>query len=404
MSTLALSKRASATPASPIRKLVPYAQEAKAQGVKVLHLNIGEPDLASPPEFFEGLKSFTQSLLPYELSAGSEQLKSAWSEYTNKSLGVSTRPENFMITTGGSEALLFTFMALTDPGDEALVFEPTYANYLGFASMAGIKLVPVGCRIEDNFRLPPIEHVRAKIGPKTKAIIICSPNNPTGALYSTEEIKALLELCEERNIFLVSDEAYREYVYDGKKFSSALQLGQNNPRLIVIDSMSKRFSLCGARLGAIVSANTELLATSLKFGQARLCSPTLEQFASAYLLKHVSSSYVPNIIAEFEARRNVLWQELNRIPGVVCPKPAGAFFCIAKLPVADADEFAKYMLQTFRYKGQTTFVAPASGFYVTPGLGKSEVRIAYVIKQAELKTAVEILAHGLLAYQELAAA
>ncbi len=398
MTLPALSIRGETVPASPIRKLVPHAVEAKAKGVKVFQLNIGEPDIASPQEFFDGIRAFKEPLLAYEQSAGNPDLKTSWSDYANKTLNLETRPDNFMITTGGSEGLLFSIMALTDPGDEVLVIEPTYANYLGFASMAGIKLVAVTSRIEDSFALPATKEIAAKINNKTRAIILCNPSNPSGALCSEIQVKQLIELCNERSLFLIVDEAYRDYAYDGRKPFSALQIDFHNPRLLVIDTLSKRFSLCGARLGAIISSNRVLLASALKFGQARLCSPTLEQFASNYMLRRVSEQYVNNIHSEFEHRRNVIVEALSAIDGVLCPKPAGAFFCLARLPVKNAEDFAKFMLTTFRHEGQTTFLAPANGFYVTPGLGQSEVRIAYVLNSGDLEKAIEILGLGLQAY------
>ena len=399
MAPVSISKRSARTPASPIRKLTPLARDAKARGTKVYQLNIGQPDIASPQEFFAGLSLYRDSVVAYDPSDGRGELREAWSSYMNKSLGLHTVPENFLITTGGSEALIFSFLVCCDPGDEILVFDPTYANYISFAVNADVKLVPVPSDIENNFALPPVERILSRITDKTKAILLCNPNNPTGTVYSPEEIQFLLDLCAEENLFLIVDETYREFVYDGKKPHSVLHNDPENDRVVIVDSLSKRFSLCGARIGAIISTNQMVIAAGLKFAQARLASPTIDQFAAAHMLRTISPKFIENVRVEYGTRRDALFAAVSQLPGVTLQKPQGAFYAVARLPLRDAEDFARFMLADFSHKGATTFVAPAAGFYLTPNRGQNEVRVAYVLNCEEIRAAVEILGQGLLVYQ-----
>lgn len=396
--TLSLSHRARQTPPSPIRRLAHLAHAAKSRGTHVYHLNIGQPDIKTPEEFFTGVKSFNDPVLAYEPSAGNEALRQAWSRYMNRTLQLKTAPEHFLITTGASEALIFVFMSCCDPGDEIIIFDPTYANYIGFATIAGVTLRPVACMMKDNFRLPTRAAIEAMISPRTKAILLCSPNNPTGTVYSRAEQQMLLDLCNSRDIFFIVDETYREFVYDAAAPLSVLHLEPKNPRVIVIDSLSKRFSLCGARIGCLITTNAEMLAVTSNIAQARLASPTLDQFASAYMLDHISDSYVVDIRREYQTRRNTIYSALCAVPGVEVHKPEGAFYAIVKLPVRNAEEFASFMLAEFSHQGRTTFVAPAAGFYMEPGGGLEKVRIAYVLNQEAIVQAVAVLAEGLRAF------
>ncbi len=392
------SNRAQNTPPSPIRKLTPYAQKAKALGKKVYHLNIGQPDIKSPKEFLEGIKLFDQEIVEYENSLGNEKLREAWINYFNKNLNLNFTTQNIQITTSCSESLMFAFIATCDAGDEILVFDPTYANYNGFAYMSDVKLIPVSTKIEQNFALPSIQDIEAKISPKTKAILYCSPNNPTGTVFSQEELKKLLAVCNKYNLFLIADETYREFVYDGQQPFSIFQLDPNDPKIIVVDSLSKRFSLCGARIGCIISKNQALLDLILRFAQARLASPTIEQFAATHMLKHISDDFIIAVRKEYELRRNTLYQELNKIPNITALKPQGAFYTLVKLPIPDAEHFATWLLDEFSFNNATVFVAPANGFYIEPNHRKNEIRIAYVLNSNEINKAIEILERGLEKY------
>jgi len=400
MVDIQLSQRARLTPPSPIRRLSHLATDAKAKGTKVYHLNIGQPDIQTPVQFMEGLQKYKDKVLAYEGSAGNEDLRKAWADYMNRTLGLAVPPSELLITTGASEALIFAFMVSCDPGDEIIIFDPTYANYIGFASIAGVKLVPVPCMMDNNFALPSREIIESKISARTKAILLCSPNNPTGTVYSKAELEMLLELCNSRNIFCMVDETYREFVYDSAKPLSVLHLQPRNERIIVIDSLSKRFSLCGARIGSIITCNSEVLKMCLNLAQARLASPTLDQFASAYMLSNIPSDFVNAAISEYERRRNVLYESLSKIKDVVVHKPQGAFYAIARLPVEKAEDFASFLLKDFSHEGATTFVAPASGFYMQNGRGLNKIRIAYVLNCEAIQKAVAILAAGLDAYKK----
>jgi aspartate aminotransferase len=396
-----LSQRARLTPPSPIRRLAHLSTQAKANGTKVYHLNIGQPDIETPKEFLDGIKNYSEKVLAYEGSAGNEQLRKAWSNYMNASLGLSTEPAQFLITTGASEALIFVFMICCDPGDEIIIFDPTYANYIGFAAIAGVRLVPVPCTMDSNFSLPSRFEIEKRITSRTKAILLCSPNNPTGTVYSRDELQMIVNLCNEKNIFCVVDETYREFVYGDRQPLSVLHLDPRNDKIIVVDSLSKRFSLCGGRLGCLLTSNKEVLQMSLNLAQARLSSPTIEQIAAAQMLNSISSDFLGKAIKEYEKRRDTLYDGLKAINGVNVHKPEGAFYAIAKLPIENAEDFASYMLRDFSYNGATTFVAPAAGFYMEGGRGMSKIRIAYVLNSEDIKKAISILEAGLTKYKSI---
>lgn len=383
-------------PASPIRKLVPYAEAAKKRGVEVIHLNIGQPDIKTPDVALEAVRKAPLEVLEYSRSEGNESYRIKLAEYYGKHQ-IHVDPSEILITTGGSEALSFIMGCIADPGDEVIIPEPFYANYNGFATANGVKVVPVASGIEDNFALPPIEAFENYISPRTRAILLCNPGNPTGYLYSKEEIEKLAGLVTKHDLFLVADEVYREFAYDGKKHHSILREPGLEPYAIVVDSVSKRYSMCGARIGCIVSRNKELIQTALKFAQARLSPPTLAQIASEAALD-TPEEYFEEVIREYTSRRDLLLKELSRIDGIRIAHPQGAFYCMVELPVEDADHFAQWLLEEFQWDGATVMVAPAAGFYATPGLGKREVRIAYVLEQDLLKKAVQILGRALQQY------
>lgn len=399
MLPIQISKRARLTPPSPIRRLVHLSRAAHERGIEVFHLNIGQPDIPTPLEFFEGLRQYKDAIVSYEASEGNALLRRTWADYMNRTIGLSVRPDQFLITTGASEALIFTFMITCDPGDEVLIFDPTYANYIGFAAISGVDLVSLITKIEDEFTLPSSQEIEAKMTSRTRAILLCSPNNPTGNVYNRQELQALIDLCNKHNVFLVVDETYREFVYDGREALSVLHLEPENERLIVIDSLSKRFSLCGARVGALITPNRRVLEKGLSLAQARLSVSSIEQFAAAHMLQQMTTDYVQSIRDEYQSRRDVLAEELGKIPGVITYKPAGAFYTVARLPVPDADDFARFMLSEFSHEGKTVFVAPASGFYMSNERGGNKIRIACVLKKEDLRVAVRLLAIGLKAYQ-----
>jgi aspartate aminotransferase len=398
MSQLRISNRARITPPSPIRKLAHLATKAKKSGTHVYHLNIGQPDIESPKEFFDGLDRFKQKVVAYEQSQGYEHLCIAWSNYINRTLQLSTLPEHFLITVGASEALVFLFETCCDPGDEVIIFDPTYANYLGFASIAGVNLVPVLSNMDNDFALPERDKIERSITNHTRAILLCNPNNPTGTVYTREDLQFLFDLCEEHNIFLLVDETYREFVYDDLEPLSILHLVPNSERVIVVDSLSKRFSLCGARIGCLITTNEQVLAATLKIAQARLAAPTIDQFAASYMLEHVPDSYLEQVRNEFLLRRNALYYALKQIPDVLIHKPKGAFYSVVQLPVKNAEDFAAFMLDKFSYKQRTTFIAPAAGFYMHDAQGIQEARFAYVLQKSEIEGAIEVLAAGLEQY------
>ncbi len=391
-----ISKKGTLMPESPIRKLVPYAETAKKNGINVYHLNIGQPDINTPKIALDAVKNNTIKVLAYSRSEGSEVYRTKIAKYYKKH-DIHVNHDEIIVTTGGSEALLFTLGSITDVGDEVIIPEPFYANYNGFATASGIKVVPVISSIDEAFALPPIEEFEALITPKTKAILVCNPGNPTGYLYTREEIKKLKTLALKHDLFLVADEVYREFVYDGLTHHSIMQETGLEQHAIMVDSVSKRYSMCGARIGCIVSKNKEVMATALKFAQARLSPPTYAQIASEAALD-TPESYFTEVNEEYKERRNVLVRELKKIPGVKVSSPKGAFYCVAELPVADTDVFAQWLLEKFNDKGETVMVAPASGFYSTKGAGKNQVRIAYVLKQEKLVRSVEILKKALEMY------
>ncbi|MCC6348587.1 MAG: pyridoxal phosphate-dependent aminotransferase [Candidatus Eisenbacteria bacterium] len=394
--TPSLSRRAASMPASPIRRLAPYAVDARRRGVTVHGLNIGQPDIPTPKEILERYRTFPEGHVPYGPSQGLPEFLEALRGYYG-GLGVKLAVEDLFVTTAGSEALLFTLAALCDAGDQVLVFEPFYTNYNGFAALLGVEAAPVTTRAEDGYHLPGRAAIEARIGPRTKAILICSPNNPTGTVYSDAEIELLAAICRERGLYLVADEVYREFTYGGKKHRSVLTLEGLEQQVIVVDSVSKRYSLCGARLGNIVSRNRAFMDAVLRMGQARLCPPTVEQWACCGLTD-VPASYTQGVIAEYTKRRDTVAAALARMPGVLARTPEGAFYSCARLPVDDANAFAIFLLQDFALDGETVMVAPLDGFYATPGLGRDEVRIAYVLEVPRLERAMRILAAALAAY------
>ena len=391
-----ISEKGKSMPASPIRKLVPFSEEAKRKGRKVYHLNIGQPDIATPEVALNALRNINLKVIEYSHSAGNESYRRKLATYY-RNIGINIDHTEMLITTGGSEAILFAFMSCINPGEEVITPEPFYANYNGFATTAGIKIVPVTSYIKEDFALPPVKDIEKKITAKTKGIIVCSPNNPTGYLYSKEEFLHLKEIVKKYDLFLFSDEAYREFCYDGAEHFSAMNLEGIDNNVIMLDSVSKRYSECGVRIGALITKNKEVISTALKFAQARLSPPGLGQIVGEASID-TPEEYFKEVNTEYTARRNYMVEALNKIPGVYCPKPKGAFYTVVKLPVDDADKFAQWLLEDFEYKNQTVMVAPASGFYSTPGSGRNEVRIAYVLKIDDLKNAMMILAEALKVY------
>ena len=392
---LQISEKGKMIPASPIRKLVPFADKAKAKGTHVYHLNIGQPDIATPEIALEAIRKIDIPVLAYTASGGNNSLRAKFAEYYQK-LGISITEKEILITTGGSEAILFAFMSTLNEGDEVIIPEPFYANYTAFAVMVGAKIKPITANIENNFALPPISEFEKLITPKTKGIVIINPNNPTGYLYSKEELEELAKLVKKYNLYLYADEVYREYCYEGEHYS-VMNIKEIEQNTILFDSMSKRYSECGIRIGAIITRNQDVLTASLRFGMARLCPPVLGQIAAEISLD-TNQEYFQNVYNEYVQRRNFMVEALNKMPGVYCPMPKGAFYSIVSLPVDDAEKFAQWLLEEFEYNGQTVMVAPASGFYHTPGLGKNQVRIAYVLKISDLEKAMETLAVALQTY------
>jgi aspartate aminotransferase len=391
-----ISKKGVKMPESPIRKLVPFAEKAKKRGVKVYHLNIGQPDIKTPTKALDAVKNNELQILAYAPSEGSEQFRNKLVNYYKKH-HIEVDSDNIVVTTGGSEALLFTIGSIADPGDEIIIPEPFYANYNGFSTASGVKVVPVTSKIEDNFSLPKIEEFEKLITKKTKAILICNPGNPTGYLYSEEEIQKLKRIVLKHDLFLIADEVYREFTYDGLEHTSIMSLKGLEQHAIIIDSVSKRYSMCGARIGCIVSKNDTFIKTTLKFAQARLSPPTYALIASEAALE-TPQKYFDEVKEEYVARRNTLISELQKIRGIKVASPKGAFYCVAELPVKDADHFAQWILEEFHYNNETVMIAPASGFYSTEGKGKNQVRIAYVLNKKDLIKSVNILAKALKKY------
>jgi aspartate aminotransferase len=394
-----ISNKGIQMPASPIRKLVPYSEQAKSEGVHVYHLNIGQPDIQTPELALNAVKNNTLNVLAYSRSQGSEAYRNKLAHYYKKH-HIAVESDNILVTTGGSEALLFTIGSIMDQGDEIIIPEPFYANYNGFSVAQGVNVVPVVSEIDNNFALPPIKDFEALITPKTKAILICNPGNPTGYLYSKAEISQLAELVKKHDLFLIADEVYREFAYDDEEHHSIMTIEGLETHAIMIDSVSKRYSMCGARIGCLVTKNKQVYETALKFAQARLSPPTYAQIASEAALD-TPDSYFDEVIEEYVERRNILIQELQKIPGVKVAKPKGAFYCIVELPISNADAFAQWLLEAFRVENETIMMAPAAGFYATPGLGKNQLRIAYVLKKEDLIKSVNILKQGLKVYKNL---
>ena len=394
---LHLSRRGAAMPASPIRRLAPYAVEARKAGRTVFGLNIGQPDIPTPKEILSRFGTWPEKYVPYGPSQGLPEMLEALRGYYRTNAGVSLDVEHLFVTTAGTEAIQFTFGALCDAGDEILVFEPFYTNYNGIGAVMGVGMVPVPTRVEDGYHLPSRAEIEKRITPRTRAILMCSPNNPTGTVYSDAEIAMLASICRDRRIYLVSDEVYREFTYDGLKHRSVLTLDGMEDLAIVVDSVSKRYSMCGARIGNIVSRNKPFMDMILRFGQARLCPPTLEQWACLGLAD-VPASYTQGVIAEYQKRRDVVSDALAKMPGVVARKPEGAFYICARLPVEDSNAFAIFLLKEFHVDNETVMVAPLDGFYATPGLGRDEVRLAYVLEQDKLRRAMGVLEAALAAY------
>ncbi len=391
-----LSHRARLMPASPIRRLAPLAAAARAAGKTIYALNIGQPDIETPRPILDRLRGYDARFIPYGPSQGLPEFIEALRFYY-RSVGLQVAASEIFVTTAGSEALLFTLGAVCDPGDEVLVFEPFYTNYNGFAAMVGVSPVPVTTRAEDGYHLPPREAIEAKIGAKTRAILICSPNKPTGTVYTDAEMAVLASICRDRGLYLIADEVYREFVYGGATHHSAWTLAGLADSVIIVDSVSKRYSLCGVRIGNILSRNRDLMEALLRFGQARLCPPTLGQYACTALTE-IKESYIRGVIASYERRRDVVFDALASMDGVFVRKPEGAFYLCARLPVDDANGFAEFLVRDFDLDGETVTIAPADGFYATPGLGRDEVRIAYVLEEAKLKRAMAIFAAALRAY------
>lgn len=393
---LKISQKGLDMPESPIRKLVPYAEAAKQRGTKVYHLNIGQPDIKTPEVAIKAIQNFDETTIEYSHSAGNLEYRKKLAKYY-QGINIPVSENDILVTTGGSEAILFALNTCCDEGDEIIIPEPFYANYNGFATSAGVKVVPITSSIDNDFALPAIEEFEKLITPKTRAIVICNPNNPTGYLYSKEELEQLRELVLKYDLYLFSDEVYREFCYGGHTHFSAMQLEGLEDHVILFDSVSKRYSECGIRIGALISRNKEVIKTALKFGQARLCPPGLGQVAAEASLE-TPKEYFDEVYNEYISRRDFMVKALNEMEGVYCPEPKGAFYTVVKLPIDDSDKFAQWLLEDFDYEGQTVMVAPASGFYATTGLGKNEVRIAYVLKNEDLAGAMKVLEEALKVY------
>ena len=393
-----ISRRAKSLPASSIRKLVPYSDAAKDRGIHVYHLNIGQPDIQTPDTFLDAVKKYDEKVLAYGPSNGILQYRKALQIYY-KRCGIALSLDEIFVTIAGSEALMFAYLAVADPGESIMVMEPFYANYSGFAAMTGLEVIGVPSTAETGFAVPPIEEFEKRLRPNTRAIVICNPNNPTGAVYPDSSLNALAEFALANDLFVISDEVYREFVYDGSRHTSIMDLPALGDRAIMVDSVSKRYSACGARIGCIVTHNQAVLSAVMKMGQARLCPPTLEQIGAAAAVE-TPDSYMQEVIREYQNRRDILLNGLNSIEGVYCVKPEGAFYMMVTLPVKNTDHFAKFMLEDFQYDNETVMVAPGAGFYATPDIGRNQVRMAYVLKKEDLLTSIEILRRGLQAYKE----
>lgn len=391
-----ISNKGKAMPESPIRKLVPFAEAAKKRGVKVHHLNIGQPDIKTPEVAMNAIKNYSEKVVAYSHSAGHQQYREKLAAYYQKNQ-IDVNADDIIVTAGASEAILFAIQSIMDEGDEIIIPEPFYANYNGFATNAGVKVKPIFSDIKNGFSLPPISEFEKVVTDKTKAIIVCNPNNPTGYLYSEEELEVLKEIALKYDLYLIADEVYREFVYDGAKHHSVMNLKGLEQHSILIDSVSKRYSACGFRIGCIISKNKQLMATAMKFAQARLSPPSFGQVAAEAALK-TDQSYFDEVMDEYIQRRNVVVEAINKIDGAFCPNPKGAFYVVAKLPVKDSDHFCRWLLEDFNFENKTVMFAPASGFYSTPGLGKDEIRISYVLNTDDLKSAMKVLEEALKVY------
>jgi aspartate aminotransferase len=392
-----LSERAINVQASPIRKLMPFANETKKKGIHINQLNIGQPDIETPKEMLNVYKNYDSKVLAYGPSQGLDIYRNNLVNYYNKH-GIKLNSNDIIVTTAGSEAIVFALLTACNSGDEVIVPEPFYTNYNGFATMTGVKIVPLTTYAEDGFALPTDEKIKALISSKTKAIMLCNPGNPTGAVYPKEDIQRIAKIAIENDLFVISDEVYREFIYDGLSHTSILDIKKMEQLAIMVDSISKRYSACGARIGCLVSRNKEFIASAIKFAQARLCPPTIDQLAANAAID-IEEEYFKKIISEYEKRRNLVFEELQKIEDVICIKPKGAFYIIAKLPIDDSEHFAKWMLEEFSYENETVMFAPAEGFYATPGLGKNEIRIAYILNENDLKKAMKIFRKGLKEYK-----
>ncbi len=393
---LNISQKGKAMPESPIRKLVPYAEAARRKGIKIYPLNIGQPDIETPELALNAVRNYDHLVIEYSHSAGMPSLRQKLVDYY-KTVNINLTAEEIIVGAGASEALLFAFQSIMDPGDEIIIPEPFYANYNGFAINAGINVKPIFSSIDTGFALPPMEDFEKEITPKTKAILVCNPNNPTGYLYSKEELETLRDIVKKHDLFLIADEVYREFTYDGRKHYSTMYLEGISENVILIDSVSKRYSACGVRIGWLASKNKAVMATALKFAQARLSPPTFGQVAAEAAVD-TPASYFEKVMAEYLERRNTVVEGINNIEDAFCPKPSGAFYVVARLPVDDSDKFCQWLLEDFSYENQTVMLAPASGFYSTPDKGKNEVRISYVLKAEDLKTSIKVLEEALKVY------
>ena len=392
-----LSKRAENVQASPIRKLMPFANNAKKKGTHIYHLNIGQPDIETPKEMLNVYKNFAEKVLAYGPSQGLELYRNNLVKYYQKHQ-IEIKADDIIVTTAGSEAIVFALLTACDEGDEVIIPEPFYTNYNGFATMTGVKIVPLTTYAENGFALPSSEKISKLITPRTRAIMLCNPGNPTGAVYPKSEIERICEIAIANNLFVVSDEVYREFVYDGMVHTSILGIAGMEDLAIMVDSISKRYSACGARIGCLISKNKTFISAAIKFAQARLCPPTIDQFAANAAID-IEEKYFKTIIAEYDKRRNVVFEELQKVDDIICIKPTGAFYIIAKLPIENADDFAKWMLEEYSLNGETVMFAPAAGFYATPNVGKNEVRFAYILNENDLRKAMHIFREGLKTYQ-----
>jgi len=391
-----ISKRGLQVPPSPIRKLVPFSDTAKKKGIKVYHLNIGQPDIETPPNVMDKIRCIDLKVIEYSHSAGIPSYRKKLVEYYKRN-DIEVTPDEMIVTTGGSEAILFALLVCMDPGDEIIIPEPFYANYNGFAMAAGVTVKPIDSFIEDGFALPPISAFEEAITPKTKAIMVCNPNNPTGYLYSKEELELLKEVVKKHNLYLFADEVYREFCYDGQQHYSVMNLTGIDQNVVLMDSISKRYSACGARIGVLISRNKELIGSAMKFAQARLSPPTFGQIVGEEAI-NTPDSYIHDVLNEYVARRNVVVESINKMEGCFCPNPGGAFYAVARLPIDNSDKFCQWLLEDFSYEGQTVMLAPATGFYSTPGRGINEVRISYVLNVPDLKNAMKCLEEALKVY------